>query len=380
MYLPIVLVRFNEIALKSRNTRSALRRLLRHNILSTLRMNAVPFEGIEDTWERLIIHSNESEKVAHLSSMVFGVASASPAVECASKIETFSNVVSNMARERLKAGDSFALRVRRVGEHAFTTNEIAIRCGSSIVEALKKDGSKVKVNLDSPDHEFFIEVRGERTFVYSEVMHGVGGLPLGSQGKVVSRLDDFESILATWLMMKRGCWPILVSFDSEKDLGGSIDAVSSSLLPYSGAKLPIIELPVSKIIGKNVSTLPLEECLKYLAMSNIAQFQGAEGIVSSERFVPSNTSQLRTAREYVGIVDLPIFYPLVGLDDEYLRGLAERIGGRALSLKIGEKDYSRRELHEDIRSNMTCNLDSVIREYQERIKELVVSALATAGL
>ncbi|WXG43246.1 MAG: THUMP domain-containing protein [Promethearchaeati archaeon SRVP18_Atabeyarchaeia-1] len=374
MDLPVVLVRFNEIALKSKRTRSALRGLLRHNILAALKMNVAVFNRIEDTWERLIIHTNESEKAANASSRVFGVASASPATECVSEIDTISRIVSDMAGETLENGNSFAIRVRRVGKHGFTTNEVAVRCGSSVIETLKRSGAKIKVNLDSPDHEFFVEIREGRTFIYTTVIRGVGGLPLGSQGKVVSQLDDYESILAVWMMMKRGCMPILVQFDPES--GELISTAKSSLRPYVGADLPVIEVPLGKAILEANKNSPLQECLKYLIMIEIARLQSAHGIVSSRRLDPSDASQIELIRKYVGIADFPVFYPLVGFDSIYLRSLAERIGGSALSSKIGDKCYSIQESKEDSDFNATCEPDSIARHYQEKIRELVMTALA----
>lgn len=380
MKLPIVLVRFSEIALKAGNTRLALKRLLRHNTLTALKINGVQFDRIEDTWERLIIHTDESTKAAEVSSKVFGVASTSPAIECISQIEAFCEIVSSMAREKLKAGGSFAVRVRRIGRHGFTTNEIAVKCGSSVIKALENVGTKIAVNLDSPDYEFFVEVRGERTFVYSVVIRGVGGLPIGSQGKVVSLLDDFESILATWLMMKRGCVPILVHFGSTENQNTLINITRSSLFPYSGGKLPIIKLPLEEIIGDTRPAGLIETCLKFLCIAHIAKLQRAEGIVSSERFESSARAHDKMAREFVSSLDLPVFYPLVGLDDKFVGSLAQRVGGELLATKIRIEDDSRRKLLESRESEPTCNLNSIMDRYQDKMKEAVVDALTRAGI
>ncbi len=377
MILPIVLSRFSEIALKSRNTRTALRRLLRHNVLTALRISGLPFDRIEDTWERLIIYSSASERVAETISKVFGIVSTSPAIECKAEINKISETVSEMARQKLRQGDRFAIRVRRVGKHEFTTNQIARTCGSSVIEIAKKAGIQVTVDLDSPDYEFFVEVRAERCFIYYLVIRGVGGLPIGSQGKIVSRLSDYESIIATWLIMKRGCTPILAVFDKKERVEELMSLTKSVLLPYVLGKLQIVVMPLAEVIRKTDSN-SLRKYLEYLAMNDIALLEGAEGIVTSERTDPSKVDQMETLRQYGAVVGFPVFYPLVGLDEENLKHLAKSIGERKLASKIGEKAGTLMTRCGGAKPDVTCGLDSSLREYREKIREIVLIAVEEA--
>jgi thiamine biosynthesis protein ThiI len=377
MILPIVLARFSEIALKSRNTRATLRRLLRHNVSTAMRITGLPFDRIEDTWERLIIYSSTSERVAETISKVFGVVSTSPAIECKAEINKISETVSEMAREMLRQGDRFAIRVRRVGKHEFTTNQIARACGSSVIEIAKKAGINVTVDLDSPDREFFVEVRAERCFIYCSVIRGVGGLPIGSQGKIVSRLSDYQSIIATWLVMKRGCTPILAAFDKNEQVEELMNLTKSILMLYALGKLPIVVIPLIEVIRKTDST-SLKNRLEYLAMNDIALLEGAEGIVTSERTDPSKSDQMETLRQYGAVVDFPVFYPLVGLDEENLKHFAESIGGRKLASEIGEKTGTPMMRGGGAKTDVTFDLDSSLREYREKIREIVLTAIEKA--
>ena len=63
----------------------------------------------------------------------------------------------------------------------------------------------VKVDLTDPDVVFYVEVRENRAFVFGEYIRCHAGLPVGSQGKVIARVDDERGMVAAWLMMKRGC-------------------------------------------------------------------------------------------------------------------------------------------------------------------------------
>lgn len=372
MIFPIVLVRFGEIALKSKNTRIALRRLLRHNVLTTLKINGISFERIEDTWDRLIIYTNESDKVAQALSKVFGVVSTSPAIECKSEINNIAKTVSEMAREILKQGDRFAIRVRRVGKHEFTTYQIASACGSSVIQTAGKAGIQVSVDLDSPDHEFFVEVRDERGFVYGSVVRGVGGLPLGSQGKVVSLLTDYGSIIATWLVMKRGCLPILAVFDTEEQFQNLADMAKASLFSYALGELRIVVLPLAEVIRKTDSA-SLRRCLEYLAVNDIASLEGAEGIVSSERPNPSGGKELEKLVKYSDAVQFPVFYPLIGLGEDDLNSLAKTIGEG--TPRLGEINVTNATRVEDKVDPTSCDIDLSLKEYREKIRKMVMVAV-----
>ena len=53
--------------------------------------------------------------------------------------------------------------------------------------------------------EIFVEVRDRNAYLFSSVLPGPGGMPLGSQGRVLSSVDSEIGLASTWLMMKRGC-------------------------------------------------------------------------------------------------------------------------------------------------------------------------------
>jgi thiamine biosynthesis protein ThiI len=67
-----------------------------------------------------------------------------------------------------------------VGEHDFTSQEMAAYCGSVVYEITKS-----KVDLSNPDFELFVEVRDDITYIYHQKIQGLGGLPVGSQGRVI---------------------------------------------------------------------------------------------------------------------------------------------------------------------------------------------------
>jgi thiamine biosynthesis protein ThiI len=241
-----------------------------------------------------------------------------------------------------------------------------------VIETTKNAGLQVSVDLDSPDHEFFVEVRDERSFVYNSIVRGVGGLPLGSQGQVVSLMTDYESILATWLVMKRGCIPILAVFDVEEEFEELANAAKVSLMNYALGKLHVLVLPLAEVIEKAGST-SLHRCLEYMTMSEIADSVGAEGIVTPERLELSSSKELEILSDYLKAVHFPVFYPLIGFREEDLNSLAMAIDSELSTLR---EKIKRQENHAEAANySISCGIYSSSKEYEGKIRQMVTSAL-----
>jgi len=108
-----------------------------------------------------------------------------------------------LADPRLPAGASFAVRGRRTGSHPFTSQELARDLGGDVLDRFPD--RHLRVDLEHPEAELFVEVRGPRTYLYFDRVAGPGGLPLGVAGRLVAFVDGPRGALGAWLMMKRGC-------------------------------------------------------------------------------------------------------------------------------------------------------------------------------
>lgn len=209
--LVLFLVRFGEIHLKSRYVRRQFQDKLVANI-----QDHFAAKGIEclTTSERGRVYVETDDEAAGRSILrrVFGVVSFSPAAECPASIEEVSRRLVEYSRQIVREGASFAIRSRRAGTHKFTSRDVAVAAGKAVQEAYPT----LKVDLSYPDIELFVEVRQNRAFLFHEMVDGPGGLPLGTQGKVLTLVDDERGMVVAWMMMKRGCYTPIAAFDGEE--------------------------------------------------------------------------------------------------------------------------------------------------------------------
>ena len=336
----LIIVRYGEIGLKSPKIRSKFEKKLVKNIKTSFDCEVERNQG------RIYIHPHKFHEAISKLNKIFGIVSYSPAIICDTNYEDISEKLSEyvdeLVEEKLISSTTrFAIRCRRVGTHDFTSQELAGFCGSVVVKKLK-----CPVDLTNPEFIIYVEVRDNETYIFHEKIQGPGGLPLGTQGKVISLLSSgIDSPVATYLMMKRGCEVIALHFDNqpyttEKTVEYFEELVGILKVYSSGCEIEKIIVKYGNYLEKSKKDAPEKmTCIlcksgMYKIAQEIAKENGASAIVdgSSVGQVASQTLQ-NILSTRVG-VETPILSPLIGLDKREIEEIARKIG----TFEISKKD------------------------------------------
>ena len=328
----LIIARYGEVGLKSQKVRSRFERKLVKNIKASIDCDVDRNQG------RIYIFPQKFDDAIMNLNRVFGIVSYSPAISTYTDFEdidkTLGEYVENLISENiLDENTKFAIRCRRVGEHEFSSQEMAAFCGGVVRKRIL-----APVDLTNPDLTIFVEVRGEDTFIYHEKIPGPGGLPLGTQGKVVCLVSSgIDSPVATYLMMKRGCEVIAMYCDNDpftsKEALDNYNKLVDQLQNYA-AGVPIKKCVVkygdylqkAKEDAPEKMTCILCKSGMYKMAEMLANKTGALAIVdgSSVGQVASQTLNNILTTRYG--VDMPILSPLIGLDKTEITKIAEEIG------------------------------------------------------
>ena len=203
----LLLVRYGELALKSPPVRREFESTLRRNILDQFVRAGLPGRLRSDRGH-LYLETEDGERGARLVRRVFGVTSVSVVEDVPSDPSVIADRLLELAGPRLTPGARFAVRARRTGQHPFTSQQLAGDLGGAVLDRFAD--RHLKVDLDHPEVELFVEVRGPRTYLYFDRFAGPGGLPLGVAGRLVALVDGARGALGAFFMMKRGCRVALV--------------------------------------------------------------------------------------------------------------------------------------------------------------------------
>ena len=332
MKYDLIVARYGEVGLKSSKVRSRFERKLVKNIKSAIDCDVDRNQG------RIYIFPKSFDDAVNNLNRVFGIVSYSPAISTYSNFEdidkTLGEYVENLARENMiDEQTKFAIKCRRVGDHDFTSQEMAAFCGGVVRKRVL-----APVDLTNPELTIFVEVRGDDTFIYHEKIPGPGGLPLGTQGKVVCLVSSgIDSPVAAYLMMKRGCEVIALYCDNDpftsKKALENYNKLVDQLQNYA-AGVPIKKrvvkygeyLKKAKEDAPEKMTCVLCKSGMYKLAEKLANEMGALAIVdgSSVGQVASQTLNNILATRYG--VEMPILSPLIGLDKAEITKIAEEIG------------------------------------------------------
>ncbi len=198
----VVLVRYCEIGLKSTPVRRRFESILKENMLTMLAADGIE-ALITFADARYYIETDNIEGCVKSVKKVFGIGSLSIAEECSSDMEDICSKAAGYSVGRIDEGESFAVKARREGSQPYTSMDVGREAGSAIF--IRNEDKNVKVDLNTPDKTFFIEVRNNKAYIFDRYIQCHGGLPLGSQGRVVAESYDMRGAVSAWMMMKRGC-------------------------------------------------------------------------------------------------------------------------------------------------------------------------------
>jgi tRNA uracil 4-sulfurtransferase len=208
----IFLLRYSEVALKSPPVRRLFERRIAGNLKKRLSKKGIS-SAISWSNGRIFFSVDDSNQSGAESEVkkTFGVVSYSIAYEAEKDVNAIWAVIKKNLSEKIKKGESFAVKAIR-GDKRFpiTSPQLAALLGSLIHEEFK-----ISVDLKNPKTTVWVEIRGGSAFVYSEKHTAVGGMPYGTAGRLCVMADGVDSIVAAWLMMRRGC-EIVVCHESDK--------------------------------------------------------------------------------------------------------------------------------------------------------------------
>lgn len=332
----VIIVTYSELALKSSPVRHLMEKRLTENIRAMQKLHGVSGVSIRKTGGRIFLETPNYEQTILAASKVFGVNSVIPALKTSTAIDELVQTATEFASQVIRSGQTFAVRVRRVGEHPYTGMDLEKKIGARILDSLHGQG--VKVKLSNPDQTIYVEAREDAGYVYSEIIYGPGGLPLGSQGKVVALLSGgVDSATASWLMMKRGAYvvPLYLSttpYGNERCSQRVFNVVKFLRGYVPSNKYFLYVAPHGQNLSELIKRCPrkltcvLCKRMMYRIACKFAELKGAKAIVTGESLGQVASQTLANLHVLDEASTMPVFRPLIGMDKNEIENMAGKIG------------------------------------------------------
>lgn len=328
------LIKYAEIGVKGKN-RYLFEDALVHQIKFALRKCEGEFD-IHKTQGRIYVEAQGSfdydETVEHLRH-VFGISGICPMVyvedEGFEKLcDTIVKYIGDVYPDRNK---TFKVNTRRARKnYPKESMEVNADLGEAILNAYPE----MSVDVREPEIMLNVEIR-EKIYIYSVVIPGPGGMPVGTGGKAMLLLSGgIDSPVAGYMIAKRGV---------------KIDAVYFHAPPYTSerAKQKVVDLAriVSRYTGPiylhviNFTDIQLyiyEKCpheeltiimRRYMMRiaEHIAQDTGCLGLITGESIGQVASQTMNSLAVTNEVCKLPVYRPLIGFDKQEIVEVAHRI-------------------------------------------------------
>lgn len=326
---PVVIIRYSEIHLKGKNRRF-FENLFQKNLAHAL--DEFHCELTHTNGRYLVRNFEESDAKGILDRVrnVFGTYSVSLGWETANNLDAITQAVLAVA----PISGTFRVETNRADKSfPMKSFEISAELGGRILDAIPS----LRVDLHHPAHTVYVDMRenGE-TFVYSSILSGVGGMPVGSSGQGLVLLSGgIDSPVAGYLMAKRGMTLRALHFHSypytSEQAKEKVVELARILKKYcihlemDIVSLTEIQTEIHRHCPDSLQITILRRFMMRIA-ERIAKATNCGAIITGESLgqVASQTMESLTTSN--AVVNMPVFRPLIGLDKQEIIEYANRIG------------------------------------------------------
>ena len=329
------LIKYAEIGIKGKN-----RHVFEEALVKQIKHALRPCEGsfaVHRTYGRVFVEclsEYDYIEVTEALSRVFGISGICPIGELprVSVEELREAAVDFMKKGYSEEEATFKVRAKRLNKEypveSMTVNE---ELGEAVLTACPH----MTVDVHHPDITLYVEIR-EKIYIYSKIIPGPGGLPVGVGGKAMLLLSGgIDSPVAGYMIAKRGVKLDAVYFNappytSERALQKVID-LASQVAAYTGPiwlhniNFTEIQLYIYEKCPHDELTIIMRRYMMRIA-ERLARESECLGLITGES-IGQVASQTLTALGVTNeVCTLPVFRPLIGFDKEEIVKVSKKIG------------------------------------------------------
>lgn len=338
----VLIVKYGEIAVRGNNRKFFIERLLR-----TIRKN---LDDIGDFYVvkeqgRLIVEDRGEEldfdKVIPRILCIMGIIGVSPGVRVRNQeLDNLKKVcaehIRSIGADKYK---TFKIETKRSNKsYPLESREVSAAVGEYILDEFPN----FTVDVHNPELTVYIELRND-AYVYSELIKGLGGLPVGSSGKGIVMLSGgIDSPVSAFMMAKRGVEVEGVYFNSppytsERAKQKVVDLAERLTMFTGGFKLYVV--PFTDLQLYLLENVPHDKLTIFLkrAMTRVAcilgERDGALAVITGDSVGQVASQTMQGLHAISAAATMPILRPLAGFDKQEIVDIARKIGTFDISVR-----------------------------------------------
>lgn len=275
--------------------------------------------------------SVDMDELAVKLSKVFGIVSVAVAQTVPKELDKIGALAARMIKS--EPGKTFKVEAKRADKRfPYKSPEICMEVGGAILD----ENPHLTVDVHNPDILVMVEVRDFAAYIYTSKIPGVGGMPVGTNGRATLLLSGgIDSPVAGYMVAKRGVELDAVHFysypytserakqkvlDLAQLLAGYCGRINVHIVPFTE-----IQLAINEKCPKEQMTIIMRRIMMYIANA-VAKKNGSLALVTGESIgqVASQTIQALSVTDDAS--EFPVFRPVIGMDKDEIITIARKIG------------------------------------------------------
>lgn len=330
----LIMIKYGELTTKKAN-RNTFISLLTKNIKYQLRNYEI---RIHKDRVRMYIEvlDNQFDEVVQELQKVFGLHGIVICYQVHTNIDTIKENVLKILEE--KNGKTFKVNTKRADKRfSIPSMEFNNVIGGHVLK-----NTNLKVDVHHPDILIHIEIRPEGTFLYTNEIKGIGGYPVGIQGKGLLMLSGgIDSPVAGYLALKRGVDLECIYFESlphtSMEARNKVLDLAKIINQYSG-NIKVHIIPFTKIqeaIYKNCDEdyiITIMRRMMYRISEQLAKRKKCKVLINGESIGQVASQTLDSMQVINAVTNIPVIRPVSCMDKLEIIDLSKKIGAYETSI------------------------------------------------
>ena len=322
----LILIKYGELTTKKANRKMFIK-LLAKNIKNLLKdiEYTIRFDRV-----RMYIECSDIDLVLSKIRNVFGIHGIVVCHRVNTNIDDIKEKVYELlSKETFK---TFKVNTKRADKsfeiHSMDFNNLM---GGFILKSFE-----CKVDVHNPDILITIEIRNDGTYIYTNEIKGLGGYPVGVQGKGLLMLSGgIDSPVAGYLSLKRGVDLECLYFESPPhtslEAKNKVIKLASIINKYSG-NIKVNIVPFTKLqeaIYKNVKedyVITVMRRMMYRIASEVLKRNKCKVIINGESIGQVASQTLTSMCVINSVTNIPVIRPCACMDKLEIIDISKNIG------------------------------------------------------
>lgn len=333
--MKVIIIRYSEIHLKG-NNREFFESALISNIKTALKGFVYDFSRTNGRYVIRNFDEMRLDEIVDTVKNVFGVHSLSVAEE----VDSDYGKIAAAALQFAPSAGTFKVSTNRADKRfPMQSMTVSAEIGGEILER----HPNLTVDLFNPQNVVNIDIRENgKTFVFSQVIKAVNGMPVGTGGKGIVMLSGgIDSPVAAYMMAKRGMTLRALHFHSFPYT--SMQAKQKVLDLAKIIKRYTLHMTVDVVSFTEIQTAIHEKCPEEYMITimrrfmmriaeRVAKNNNAGAIITGESLGQVASQTLESLTSTNSVATLPVFRPLIGFDKDEIIEISQKIGAFETSI------------------------------------------------